>query len=84
MNPPSVKHYRKFGPVTVDSANKVLGEPALKIIRPEQWVRIRPDTGECLFEQIKTKDGKWVDGDLIVKKIDKKEERKDYGRNSES
>jgi len=74
MNPPSVKHYRKFGLVTVDSANKILGEPTLKIIRPEQWVRIRPDTGECLFD---------TNGDLIVKQVGKKE-RQEHGHNTTS
>ena len=55
---PKVKHYRKFGPITVTMGKEV------KTVMPESWVRIRKDTGECLIGE---------DGRLIIKKIQKDE-----------
>jgi len=52
------KHYRKFGKVTLTSGKET------KIIKHECWARIRPDTGECLFDET---------GMLITKKIEREE-----------
>jgi hypothetical protein len=62
MQPRSPKYFRKFGPVTVTTGTEV------KEIIPEQWVRIRKDTKECLLNS---------EGRFITRKKEK-EERKQH------
>jgi len=54
----TAKHYRKFGPVTVISGKEV------KEVLPEQYLRIRPDTGAVVTDD---------EGRSKVVKVDKGE-----------
>jgi hypothetical protein len=45
VHPRSTKHYRKFGPVTVTEGKNV------KIIRNEEYLRIRKDTGAIVTDK---------------------------------